>query len=289
MAIILPQGLPAVETLRSEGVPVVSQADACLHILVLNLMPTKVVTETQLARVLASGKPTVSMELLRTGTHQATHVSQEHMDTFYKTLEQVQHRQFDGLIITGAPVEHLEFEQVDYWQELCRVIHWSRTHVRSTLYICWGAQAGLYYNFGIPKAPLPEKLFGIYPHTADGVGAKLLLGMEAGFPVPHSRHTTIHRAEVEKVPQVKILASSHQAGVYAMESGRDVYLTGHIEYDPDTLEREYLRDKSQGLPIHVPVNYYPGDDPTQKPMFTWHESAKTLFANWLEHYAAPHK
>ena len=206
--------------------------------------------------------------------------------TFYKTFDELKDRKFDGMVITGAPVEQMPFEEVDYWPELCRIMEWSKTHVHSTFHICWGAQAGLYYHYGIQKHPLPRKLFGIYPHHADYKRAILLRGFDDVFWIPHSRHTTVDRADIEKIPGLKILASSEQAGVYAVMSkeGRQIFVTGHVEYDADTLEREYLRDKNQGLPIQVPENYYPQDDDTQPPVVCWRGHAHLLFSNWLNYF-----
>lgn len=219
-------------------------------------------------------------------SHKSKNTPQEHLLTFYKTFDELQHRKFDGMIITGAPVEQMEFEKVDYWPELCRIMEWSKDHVHSTFHICWGAQAGLYYHYGIQKHPLPEKLFGVYRHTADYKRAILLRGFDDEFWIPHSRHTTVFREDIEKVPGLKIIASSQEAGVYAImnKEGRQIFVTGHSEYDADTLEREYLRDKNQGLPIHVPVNYYPNDDDTQSPIVRWRGSAHLLFSNWLNYF-----
>ena len=205
---------------------------------------------------------------------------------FYKTFDQIKNRKFDGMVITGAPVENMEFEEVDYWQELCEIMEWSKTHVHSTFHICWGAQAGLYYHYGINKKRLPEKLFGVYPHTADYKRAILLRGFDDQFWVPHSRHTTVEREDIEAVPGLKIIASSEEAGVYAVmnKEGRHIFVTGHSEYDPETLNLEYLRDKRQGLPIHVPENYFPNDDDTQEPIVRWRGHANLLFSNWLNYF-----
>ena len=209
----------------------------------------------------------------------------EHLLNFYKTFDELKDRKFDGMVITGAPVETMPFEEVDYWQELCRIMEWSKTNVHSTFHICWGAQAGLYYHYGIQKHELPKKLFGVYPHHADYKRSILLRGFDDTFWAPHSRHTTVLREDVEKVGKLKILASSEEAGVYAMMSkgGRQIFVTGHSEYDPDTLEKEYLRDKNQGLPIAVPANYYPDDDDTKQPIVRWRGHANLLFSNWLNY------
>ena len=218
-------------------------------------------------------------------SHESRNTSREHMESFYKTFSEIKDRNFDGMIITGAPVEHLAFEEVEYWKELCEIMEWSKKHVHSTFHICWGAQAGLYYHFGIPKRQLDKKLFGVFAHRAEREHYILLRGFDDVFMVPHSRHTTVDREEVEKHPELKILASSEEAGIYAMstENGKQVFITGHSEYDPRTLEKEYLRDKAAGLPIEVPKNYYPGDDDTKPPRVTWRGHAHLLYANWLNY------
>ena len=242
-------------------------------------MPTKIATETQLTRLLGNTPLQVKLELMHTSSHVSKNVSQEHLLTFYKSFDELKDRKFDGMVITGAPVENMAFEDVDYWDELCRIMEWSKTNVHSTLHICWGAQAGLYYHYGIQKHILPEKLFGVYKHQADYKRAILLR-------VPHSRHTTVLREDIEAVPGLKILASSDKAGVYAMmnKKGRQIFVTGHSEYDADTLAREYLRDKNQGLPISVPENYYPNDDDTKEPVVRWRGHANLLFSNWLNYF-----
>ncbi len=292
MPIKIPNSLPATEVLQSENIFVITEQRATtqdirpLQILVLNLMPTKIATETQLARILGNTPLQVELELLQVRSHEARNVSQEHMLAFYKTFDQVCHRKFDGMIITGAPVEHLPFEEVDYWPELCEIMAWSKTHVHSTFHICWGAQAGLYYHFGIPKVGLDKKLFGVFPHTVERKSSILFRGFDDVFMVPHSRHTTVLREDVERVPELKILAASPQAGIYAMatDQGRQVFITGHSEYDADTLEKEYLRDKNAGLPIDVPVNYYPCDDDTRPPVVSWRAHANLLYSNWLNYF-----
>ena len=213
-------------------------------------------------------------------------MSQDHLFTFYKSFDELKDRKFDGMVITGAPVEHMDFEDVDYWDELCRIMEWSKTNVHSTLHICWGAQAGLYYHYGVQKHALPEKLFGVYPHRADYKRSILMRGFDDLFWVPHSRHTTVHREDIEAVPGLKILASSEEAGVYAVASkeGRQIFVTGHSEYDPLTLKGEYLRDKNLGLPIQVPANYFPNDDETKDPIVRWRGHANLLFSNWLNYF-----
>lgn len=292
MPIKIPNNLPATEVLKSENIFVMTEQRAVtqdirpLQILVLNLMPTKITTETQLARILGNTPLQVELEFLQVRSHESKNVSQEHMLAFYKTFDQVCDRKFDGMVITGAPVEHLPFEEVDYWDELCQIMAWSKTHVHSTFHICWGAQAGLYYHFGIPKVALRKKMFGVFPHTVERKSSILFRGFDDVFMVPHSRHTSIRREDVERVPQLKILASSPQAGIYAMatDQGRQVFITGHSEYDAETLGNEYHRDKNAGLPIEVPKNYYPYDDDTLPPQVTWRSHANLLYSNWLNYF-----
>ncbi len=291
MPIKIPNELPATDTLRKENIFVmtetraVTQAIRPLNILLLNLMPTKIDTETQLARVLGNTPLQIQLELIAPASHESKNTSQEHMINFYKTFADVKDRSFDGLIITGAPVEKLEFEEVDYWDELCEIMEWSKKHVHSTLYICWGAQAGLYYHYGVPKVPLKEKLFGVFPHKLEAPYFVLFRGFDDSFLVPHSRHTTILREDVEKVPELKILAASEEAGIYAIktENYRQVYLMGHAEYDRDTLKKEYERDVKAGAEIHVPENYFPDDDPSREPPVTWRSCAHLLYSNWLNY------
>jgi len=292
MPIRIPNDLPAAETLKQENIFVMTKDRAMtqdirpLEIVVLNLMPTKIVTETQLTRLLGNTPLQVHLELMHTKSHQSKNVAQEHMLTFYKSFEELKDRKFDGMVITGAPVEQMEFEDVDYWEELCQIMEWSKTHVHSTFHICWGAQAGLYYHYGIKKKPLSEKLFGVFPHTADYKRSILLRGFDDTFYVPHSRHTTVDRADIEAVPGLRVLASSEEAGVYAVmnREGHQIFITGHAEYDPRTLETEYLRDKNLGKPIRVPENYYPNDDDTKEPIVRWRGHANLLFSNWLNYF-----
>ena len=292
MPIKIPNALPARETLEQENIFVMTEFRAMsqdirpLHILVLNLMPTKIVTETQLARVLGNTPLQVELELLQVRSHEAKNVSQQHMLDFYKTFDEVRDKRYDGMVITGAPVEHLPFEQVDYWEELCEIMEWSKTHVHSTFHICWAAQAGLYYHYGIPKVPLECKLFGVFHHIVERKQSILFRGFDDVFMAPHSRHTTVRREDIEDVADLKILASSPRAGVYAVQTfgGRQVFIFGHSEYDPDTLEKEYLRDKNLGLPIAVPENYYPYDDDTRPPRVTWRAHANLLYSNWLNYF-----
>ena len=292
MPIRFPNDLPAAQVMQQENIFVMKHQRATtqhirpLEIVVLNLMPTKIVTETQLTRLLGNTPLQVNLELMHTTTHRSKNVSEEHLLTFYKTFDEIKDRKFDGMVITGAPVELMEFEDVDYWEELCRIMEWSKTHVHSTLHICWGAQAGLYYHYGIKKYPLERKLFGVYPHTADYKRAILLRGFDDTFYVPYSRHTTVRREDIEAVPGLKILASSEKAGVYAImnKNGHHIFITGHSEYDQRTLETEYLRDKKLGKPISVPENYYPDDDDTKEPIVRWRGHANLLFSNWLNYF-----
>ena len=292
MPIRIPNDLPARAVLQQENIFVMDQNRAItqdirpLEIVLLNLMPTKIVTETQLSRLLGNTPLQVHLELMHTSTHKSKNVSEEHLLSFYKTFDELKDRKFDGMVITGAPVENMPFENVDYWPELCRIMEWSKTNVHSTFHICWGAQAGLYYHYGIQKHPLPEKMFGIFPHQVEYKRSILLRGFDDIFYVPHSRHTTVLREDIEAVPGLRILASSPQAGVYAVanKEGRQIFVTGHSEYDADTLNREYVRDKNLGLPIHVPYNYFPNDDDTKPPMVTWRGHANLLFSNWLNYF-----
>ncbi len=292
MPIQIPNDLPAAGTLKKENIFVMTQTRAesqhirPLEIVLLNLMPTKIATETQLSRLLGNTPLQVHLELMTMSTHQSKNVSQEHLLTFYKTFDEIKDRKFDGMVITGAPVENMAFEEVDYWEELCQIMEWSKTHVHSTFHICWGAQAGLYYHYGIQKHKLGKKLFGVFPHKADYKRAILLRGFDDIFWAPHSRHTTIMREDIAAVPELKILASSEQAGVYIVmnKEGRQIFVTGHSEYDPETLKNEYFRDKNQGLPIDVPENYFPDDDDREEPIVRWRGHANLLFSNWLNYF-----
>lgn len=292
MPIRIPNELPAVRTLTEENIFVMTETRATtqdirpLKILLLNLMPTKIATETQLSRLLSNTPLQVELELICPAGHIPKNTPQEHMLAFYRHFDDVKGRNFDGMVITGAPVEHLPFEEVEYWPELCQIMEWSKTHVHSTFHICWGAQAGLYYHYGIPKYPLAEKLFGVFPHVVERRSNMLFRGSDDVFMVPHSRHTTVRREDVEAVPALKILASSPQAGIYALstDSGRQIFITGHSEYDAMTLDQEYRRDKSQGKPIALPKNYYPSDDDTQPPRVTWRSCANLLYSNWLNYF-----
>ena len=240
----------------------------------------------QFSRLLGNTALQIELELAAPASHQSANTPPEHLQAFYKSFEEVMDRNYDGCIITGAPVEHLPFEEVDYWPELCALMDWTKKHVHSTFHICWGAQAGLYHHFGIPKIGLPEKLFGVYPHQADYKNSILFRGFDDTFYVPHSRHTTVRREDVEAVPGLQVLASSPEAGVYAVyaKEHKQIFITGHSEYDADTLEQEYLRDVAAGKPISVPEHYYPNDDPSQPPLVSWRAHANLLFCNWLNYF-----
>ena len=291
MPIKIPNKLPATKTLNDENIFVMTETRAItqdmrpLRILMLNLMPTKVVTETQIARLIGNTPLQVELELLQT-SHIPKNTSEEHMLAFYKRFEEVKDQRFDGMIITGAPVEQIEFEEVEYWDELTEIMEWSKTHVHSTFHICWGAQAGLYYHYGIKKVPLEKKLFGVFPHEVEYKRSILFRGFDDEFMIPHSRHTTVRREDIEAVPALNILSSSKEAGVFVVtvKEGRQVFVTGHAEYDADTLRREYLRDKEAGLEIDVPKNYFPDDDDTKEPIVTWRSAANLLYSNWLNYF-----
>ena len=291
MPIKIPNQLPATAALEAENIFVMTETRALrqdirpLQILLLNLMPKKIETETQLARVLGNTPLQIELELIAPAQHDVKNTPRSHMTTFYKSFADVRERYFDGLIITGAPVEMLDFEQVDYWPELCQIMDWSKSHVHSTLHICWGAQAALYHHYGIPKRILPRKLFGVFRHTVEDPNFILFRGFDDSFFVPHSRYTTVDRADVEKIPELKILAASPEAGIYALKTpqGRQVYLMGHAEYDRDTLKQEYLRDRAAGLDTRIPEHYFPDDDPARMPHVTWRSCAHLLYANWLNY------
>ncbi|WP_248930256.1 homoserine O-acetyltransferase MetA [Paenibacillus hamazuiensis] len=292
MPIKIPDHLPAKEVLVQENIFVMDETVAFhqdirpLRIAILNLMPTKETTETQILRLLGNTALQVEFVLLHPKTHTSKNTSAEHLEQFYKTFDDVKHERFDGMIITGAPVETLEFEDVNYWQELKTIMDWSTHNVTSTLHICWAAQAGLYHHFGVPKYPLPEKMFGVFPHTISRPNVKLLRGFDETFFVPQSRHTEVRREDILKVPDLEILSESEEAGVYiaASKDGRHIFVTGHSEYDACTLKAEYDRDIKKGMNIAVPKNYYPNDDPSRQPLVTWRAHANLLFSNWLNYY-----
>ncbi len=292
MPIKIPNSLPAAKTLQDENIFIMPETRAStqdirpLRILLLNLMPTKIETETQFARLLGNTPLQVEIELMHTVSHQSKNTSPEHLLSFYKTFDEVKNSRYDGMVITGAPVEQLEYKDVEYWDELCAIFEWTKTHVHSTFHICWAAQAGLYYHFGIDKKPLPKKLFGVFPHRVSYKNPILFRGFDDVFYAPHSRNSTIDTQDVEKIPELKILSSSDEAGLYACMTaeGKQIFVTGHSEYDSDTLAREYFRDKEKGLDIAVPKNYFPDDDPTKPPVVKWRAHANLLFSNWLNYF-----
>lgn len=292
MPIKIPNELPAVKTLNDENIFVMTETRATvqdirpLKIVLLNLMPLKIDTETQLSRLLGNSPLQVELELICTKSHTSKNTSEEHLLAFYKHFDDIKNKKFDGMIITGAPVEHLEFEEVDYWNELCEIMEWTKTNVHSTFHICWGAQAALYYHYGIKKYPLDKKMFGVFKHTVERKSSMLFRGFDDEFLVPHSRHTTVLREDIEKVPELRILSTSKEAGIYAVstDGGRQIFITGHSEYDADTLKKEYLRDKNAGLPIELPVNYFPQNNDTLQPLCTWRSHANLIYSNWLNYY-----
>ncbi len=292
MPIKIANQLPAHQTLEQENIFVMTEDRASaqdirpLRILLLNLMPTKIETETQFMRLLSNSPLQVEPELLQVSSHISRNTSAEHMLKFYKTFDQVRDEKYDGMIITGAPVEQMPFEQVDYWQELCAIMEWSKTHVYSTFHVCWGAQAGLYYRYGVPKYPLEKKLFGVFPHRPLDLLHPLLRGFDDVFYVPHSRHTETRRSDIALVKDLQILSYSDMAGVHLISdmACRNFYATGHSEYDRDTLAREYFRDLSRGLPIDKPYGYFPDDDPQKPPVIRWRGAGALLFANWLNYF-----
>ncbi|MBI5950976.1 MAG: homoserine O-succinyltransferase [Chloroflexi bacterium] len=292
MPVKIPSTLPARAVLEGENVFVMDEDRAihqdirALRVAILNLMPTKIATETQILRLLSNSALQVEITLLHTATHEAKNVDADHLLEHYVTFEDVKNEKFDGLIITGAPVEQMPFEEVDYWGELVQIMDWAETNVESIFHICWGAQAGLYHRYGIPKYDLPRKMFGVFEHRVLSRNEKLMRGFDDYFFAPHSRHTEIRREDIEKVPDLILLAESDEAGVYIVGSkdGRHLFITGHSEYDPFTLKGEYDRDVNKGLPIHVPNNYYPRNDPKQPPIVRWRSHANLLYANWLNYY-----
>lgn len=292
MPIKIPNDLPAGEVLAKENIFIMDEHRAIrqdireLKIVILNLMPKKQVTETQILRLLGNTPLQVEITLLHPQTHESKNTSKDYLLTFYKTFDQIKGEKFDGMIITGAPIEHLPFEEVTYWEELTDIMEWTKEHVTSTLHICWGAQAGLYYHYGVPKYPLPQKMFGVFPHTIEKPEVKLLRGFDDLYYVPQSRHTEIRQSDIDKVPELKTLSISEEAGVYLVisEDEKQIFVTGHSEYDPLTLQEEYFRDKNKGLDIEVPKYYFPEDDPTKYPLVRWRGHANLLFSNWLNYY-----
>jgi len=292
MPVRIPSTLPARAILEHENIFVMGYARAkqqdirALRVAILNLMPTKVETETQLLRLLGNSALQIEITLLQTASYQSRNTASDHLLAHYRTWDQVRDNKFDGLIITGAPVENMPFEKVEYWDELCNIMDWTRTNVFSSMYICWGAQAGLYHRYGVKKYPLPKKMFGVFEHKMLARNEKLLRGFDDTFLAPHSRHTGVSTREVRKVDALKLLAVSDDAGAYlaVSKNERHVFVTGHSEYDPLTLKSEYNRDVGRGLPIEVPKNYFPNDDPSRQPQVRWRSHANLLFSNWLNYY-----
>ncbi len=292
MPIKIQDGLPAVEILGNENIFVMTESRAAhqdirpLKILILNLMPTKIVTETQLLRMLSNTPLQCEVEFIHPETHESRNTPQEHLNVFYKTFSEVKNQKFDGLVITGAPVENLEFEQVDYWDEMVAIMDWAGAHVFSTMYICWASQAGLYHHYGIPKHPVGRKISGVFSHRVINRHVPLVRGFDDYFDAPHSRHTEVRREDIEGHDDLIILSESDEAGIYLVVSrdGRHVYVTGHSEYDPLTLKEEYERDLGRGLNPAVPRNYFPGDNPCREPVILWRSHAHLLFSNWLNYY-----
>lgn len=292
MPIKVPDNLPAKEILAAENIFVMDESVAFhqdirpLRIAILNLMPTKETTETQLLRLIGNTPLQIEAVLIRTETHTSKNTSEQHLESFYKTFGEISSQRFDGMIITGAPVEQLPFEQVDYWEELKDIMDWSVSHVTSTFHICWGAQAGLYHHFGVPKINLDRKLFGVFPHTLSKRNVQLMRGFDELFFVPQSRHTEVRREDIEKVPGLEIWSESEEAGVYiaATADGKQIFVTGHSEYDPLTLKWEYDRDIAKGMEVDLPVNYFPSNDPSRIPLSSWRAHANLLFSNWLNYY-----
>lgn len=292
MPLNLPDKLPAVEQLRQENIFVMARSRAAaqdirpLRIAVLNLMPLKIQTETDLVRLLSNSPLQVELTFLSIGSHASKNTPAEHMQAFYKPFASVREERFDGMIVTGAPLEHLDYEQVAYWQEMTQVFDWARTHVTSVMHICWAAQAALYHYYNVPKYPLAEKLFGVFGHTAADLRCPLFRGFDDRFDVPHSRHSEVRKEDLLNVPGLSVLSESGAAGVYVVlaRKGREIYVTGHSEYAPLTLDAEYKRDRAKGLPIALPRNYYRGDDPSAAPVVRWRAHANLLFSNWLNYY-----
>ena len=292
MPIKIPDSLPARKTLEGENIFVMTELRALhqdirpLRLLILNLMPTKIVTETQLLRRLSNTPLQIEVELLRTISHEATHVDESHLVSFYVSHEEIRDRFYDGMIITGAPVENLDFSAVDYWPELCRIMDWSRTNVHCTLHICWGAQAALYHHYGIEKHSLSRKLSGVYQHVCLRPDSPIFRGFDDRFYAPHSRYTEVREEDIRAVPQLEVMAVSDVAGIFMAKSAdsRQFFVTGHLEYDMDTLALEYERDLGKGLPIEMPENYFPGDDPRMTPVVSWRSHAQLFYTNWLNYY-----
>lgn len=292
MPIKIQDDLPAAKILDDEHIFVMTEHRALtqnirpLKIVMLNLMPTKIETETQIMRCLSNTPLQIEVSLLQTSTYKATNVSEDHMLAFYQTFDEIKHHKYDGLIITGAPVEMMEFEEVEYWDELCEIMEWSKTHVTSTYHICWGAQAGLYYHYGIKKHILDHKVSGVFKHYMLNPKSRLFRGFDSEFYAPHSRHTEVRMEDIEKIPDLKIMAASDEAGVYVVgnESGSQFFVMGHSEYDADTIAKEYFRDLNKGMNPDIPVNYFPDDDPTKQPPLVWRAHGTWIYSNWLNYF-----
>ncbi len=292
MPIRIPDQLPATEQLESENIFVMTENRAMhqdirpLRVLLLNLMPKKIETETQIMRKLSNTPLQIEVDLLHTISHESKNVPREHLQAFYRSFDEIKDTRYDGMIITGAPVELHDFEDVDYWEELCRIMEWSRNNVHSTLHICWGAQAGIYFHYGVQKHELPAKLSGVFLHDVNKPSSPLVRGFDDRFWAPHSRHTTVYAEDIEANPSLEIIASSDGAGVYIAKStdSKHFFVFGHPEYDSDTLRNEYDRDVSKGLNVPVPAHYFPDDDPTRDPVSTWRAHAQLLYTNWLNYY-----
>ncbi|MBQ6558793.1 MAG: homoserine O-succinyltransferase [Clostridia bacterium] len=292
MPIKIPDRLPATSQLRKENIFVMSEKKAMhqdirpLKIVLVNLMPTKITTETQLLRLLSNSPLQVEVDLLQMDSHKSKNTPSEHLKTFYKTFDEIKNAKYDGMIITGAPVENMNFEDVDYWDELVKIMDWSTTHVTSTLHICWAAYAGLYYHYGVPKVALKEKCSGVFKHKVRRKTAKLMRGFDSEFYAPHSRYTTVRREDIDKVKALEVLAESKEAGVYIVftKGGRRIFVTGHSEYDAMTLRDEYYRDVEKGINPSIPKHYFPNDDPTKRPMNSWRSHAYLLYSNWLNYF-----
>lgn len=292
MPIRIPDALPATEVLESENIFVMTEYRALhqdirpLKVLLLNLMPTKIVTETQIMRKLSNTPLQIEVNLLQTTTHDAKNASEQHLDSFYTTFDDIKDQRFDGMIITGAPVELLDFEDVDYWNELCRIMEWSTTNVHSTLHICWGAQAGIYFHYGVPKCELAQKLSGVFDHDVAKPSSPLVRGFDDEFKAPHSRYTEVRASDIEAHPSLELIATSQEAGVYLAKSidSRHFFVFGHPEYDTETLKLEYERDLKRNVPAQAPAHYFPNDDPAQAPRNTWRAHAQLLYTNWLNYY-----
>ena len=295
MPIYTKAGLPVNEILRKEKIQILEELENAnsieknekiLEIAILNLMPLKEDTELQLLRKLSTSGKSIKITFVKVSSYISKTTAPEHMQRFYSTFEEIKNKYFDGLIITGAPVEQMEFEEVDYWKELEKIMEWSETHAKSTLHICWGAQAGLYYHYGIDKHLIPNKMFGVFEHKIDDKNSKILSGFEEGFKAPHSRHTTVYKEDIEKVPELEVVSESDKAGVFIVENRekRQLFVTGHLEYAVDTLDKEYKRDLSKGLKINMPENYYQDNNPEENPVFSWKENGDKIYSNWVNYY-----